>query len=54
MRAKALQLEISLMPERGDPEKIILKVISDEVMILVILKIQNTIAVQQKIIINQS
>ena len=54
MKAEALKLEISQLPGNGDPEKIILKVISDEVMIVVILKIQDTIAVQQQIIINQN
>ena len=54
MRAEALKLEISQMPGSGDPEKIILKVISDEIMILVILRIKDTIEVDKKIILNQN
>jgi hypothetical protein len=54
MRAAALKLEISQMPGSGDAEKIVLKVISDEVMILVILKTKDTIKMHQKIILNQN
>jgi len=54
MRAEALKLKISQMPGTGDPEKIIFKVISDEVLILVILKIANTTIIHQKIILNQN
>jgi hypothetical protein len=54
MKAEALKLEIFQPPGGSDPGKIILKVISDEVMILVILKIKDKIAIHQKIIINQN
>jgi hypothetical protein len=54
MRAEAIKLEILQMPGRGDPEKIIFKVISDEVLILVILKIANTKMIHHKIILNQN
>jgi len=54
MRAEALKLEILQEPKYGDPKKLILKVISDEILILVILRIDKAMTIQQKIIINQN
>ena len=54
MRAEALKLEILQEPINGDPKKLILKVISDEILIVVILRIDKTMTIQQKVIINQN
>jgi len=54
MRAEALKLEILQVQKKGDLEKIILKVISDEVLIVVILQLSDTMTIQQKIILNQN
>ena len=54
MKSEALKLEVFQMSKNGDPEKIIFKVVSDEILIIVILKIKTTIYVHQKIILNQN
>ena len=54
MKAEALKLEIFQMSKNGDPEKIIFKVISDEILIIIIVKINTTINMHHKIILNQN
>jgi len=54
MKAEALKLEIFQMSKDGDPEKIIFKVISDEILIIIIVKIKSTIYMHHKIILNQN
>jgi hypothetical protein len=54
MKAEALKLEIFQMSKDGDPEKIIFKVISDEILIIIIVKIKTTIYMHYKIILNQN
>jgi len=54
MRAEALKLEILQDAQNGDSKKLILKVISDEVMIVVVLRLDETMTIQQKIILNQN
>jgi len=54
MKAEALKLEIFQMSKNGDPEKIIFKVISDELLIIIIVKINKTVYMHHKIILNQN